>query len=64
MEWYQKAAAQGHPGAINNVGWMNGNGRAGAENGESIWNVKAAHRGMMFLKTILLCVFDGQDSTG
>ena len=48
MEWYQKAAAQGHPGAINNVGWMHGNGRAGGgENGEkaSEMYLKAAQRG-------------------
>ena len=48
MEWYQKAAVQGHPGAINNVGWMHGNGRAGGdENGEkaSEMYLKAAQRG-------------------
>ena len=29
MEWYRKAAAQGNSGAINNIGWMLGYGRAG-----------------------------------
>ena len=33
MDWYRKAAAQGQPGAINNVGWMHGRGRAGDPNG-------------------------------
>ena len=29
MEWYRKAAAQGHSGAINNIGFMHSQGRAG-----------------------------------
>ena len=64
MEWYQKAAAQGHPGAINNVGWMNGNGRAGGdENGEkaSEMYLKAAHRGNdVSQNNIAMRLFSGQ----
>jgi TPR repeat protein len=63
MEWYQKAAAQGHPGAINNVGWMHGNGRAGGgENGEkaSEMYLKAAQRGNdVSQNNIAMRLFDG-----
>ena len=64
MEWYQKAAAQGHPGAINNVGWMHGNGRAGGdENGEkaSQMYLKAAQRGNdVSQNNIAMRMFGGQ----
>ena len=63
MEWYQKAADQGHPGAINNVGWMHGNGRAGGgENGEkaSEMYLKAAQRGNdVSQNNIAMRLFDG-----
>jgi hypothetical protein len=63
MEWYQKAATQGHPGAINNVGWMHGNGRAGGgENGEkaSEMYLKAAQRGNdVSQNNIAMRLFDG-----
>jgi len=48
MNWYNKAAAQGHPGAINNVGWMHGMGRAGGARNDakaSEMYLKAAERG-------------------
>lgn len=49
MKWYELSAAQGHPGAINNVGWMHGNGRAGAgeanDEKASEMYLKAAERG-------------------
>ncbi len=64
MEWYQKAAEQGHPGAINNVGWMHGNGRAGGdENGEmaSQMYLKAAQRGNdVSQNNIAMRLFGGQ----
>ncbi|MGB0587391.1 MAG: tetratricopeptide repeat protein [Limisphaerales bacterium] len=49
MKWYELSAAQGNPGAINNVGWMHGNGRAGAgeanDEKASEMYLKAAERG-------------------
>ena len=48
MVWYNKAAAQGHSGGINNVGWMHSYGRAGGPpDGEkaSAMYLRAAERG-------------------
>lgn len=48
MVWYNKAAAQGHSGGINNVGWMHSYGRAGGPpDGEkaSVMYLRAAERG-------------------
>lgn len=65
MEWYQKAADQGHPGAVNNVGWMHGNGRAagGDDNGAkaSEMYLKAAQRGNdVSQNNIAMRMFSGQ----
>jgi TPR repeat protein len=48
MIWYNKAAAQGHAGGINNVGWMHSYGRAGdPRDGDkaSAMYLRAAERG-------------------
>ena len=65
MQWYTKAAAQGHPGGINNVGWMHGNGRAGgAQDGAkaAAEYLRAAQRGnAVSQNNIALRMFYGQD---
>ena len=65
MGWYNQAAAQGHPGAINNVGWMNGNGRAGGGvDGAkaSAMYLRAAERGnKVSQNNIAMRLFSGAD---
>ena len=65
MGWYNKAAEQGHPGAINNVGWMHGNGRAGGGmNGAkaSAMYLRAAERGnSVSQNNIAMRLFSGAD---
>jgi len=66
MQWYTKAAAQGHPGGINNVGWMHGNGRAGggARDGAkaAAEYLRAAQRGnAVSQNNIALRMYYGQD---
>ena len=65
MDWYNKAAAQGHPGAINNVGWMHGNGRAGGGvNGAkaAAMYLRAAERGnSVSQNNIAMRLFGGAD---
>ncbi|MDP7011807.1 MAG: tetratricopeptide repeat protein [Verrucomicrobiota bacterium] len=65
MDWYNKAAAQGHPGAINNVGWMHGTGRvAGGADGAkaSAMYLRAAERGnSVSQNNIAMRLFSGAD---